>query len=373
MNKTEDGGNQTSLREDQNTHTTRSMPIKGRGAVSNPHNRFAHHTIEEFYDGWSEEADTVGPATTLIRETTRNIVSTNKSPDVPFEKSINPYRGCEHGCIYCYARPTHAYWDMSPGLDFESKIIIKPNAAQLLRDTLTKPGYKPSVICIGANTDPYQPSEAKVHSTRRIIEVLQEFRHPFTIITRSGLIRRDLDILADMAALNLCSVAISVTTLENDLKRKLEPRAPYGRTRLATIESLSRRGIPVTLMVAPMIPYVNDHEMEQILRSGSAAGVSSARYIFIRLPREVHSMFEEWLATHFPERAAKVMNVIKASRGGRAYDSDFETRMRGTGNFADLLGKRFQLEARRLGLNTRSHIELELGLFTYPGKQLSLI
>ncbi|HAK52466.1 MAG TPA: hypothetical protein DCM54_11280 [Gammaproteobacteria bacterium] len=195
MDKAGDGRSKASLGHEEHNHATRSAPIKGRGAVSNPQNRFAHYTVEEFYDGWSEEADTVGPATKLIRETSRNIVSTNKSPDVPFDKSINPYRGCEHGCIYCYARPTHAYWDMSPGLDFESKIIIKPNAPQLLRDTLTKPGYRPSVICIGANTDPYQPTEAKEQSTRRIVEVLQEFRYPFTIITRSGLIRRDLDIL----------------------------------------------------------------------------------------------------------------------------------------------------------------------------------
>lgn len=350
-----------------------STPIKGRGALSNPHNRYQPKKVDPFDDGWDIAEDEPPPLkTTLIEERSRTIITTNDSPDIGFDYSINPYRGCEHGCIYCYARPTHAYWDMSPGLDFETKIIVRPNAAELLREKLSHPKYEVKPLCIGANTDPYQPAEQKLQTTRQCIEVLSEFKHPFSVITKSNLIERDLDLLAPMAEQNLCSVAVSVTTLDNELKRKLEPRTPSGKVRLAAIKRLSDEGIRVTMMVAPMIPYINDHEMEAILAAGREAGAISARYILLRLPLEISGMFREWLHAHYPDRAAKVMSVIRQSRGGKDYQSVFGQRMVGTGEFAELLRQRFEVAARRLGFNNDERFELDYTRFRRTNEQLTL-
>ena len=356
----------------------RLAPRKGRGAVTNPDNRFADKHVVAFDDGWySEDDQPVKLRTQVLEETSRTIISTNRSPDIPFQYSINPYKGCEHGCIYCYARPTHAYWDLSPGLDFETKIITKPNAAALLTETLSKPGYKVSPIMIGANTDPYQPLEATLMTTRSLIEVLSEFNHPFSIISKSGLMVRDLDLLAPMAEKNLFSAAISVTTLDNDLKRKLEPRAASGRVRLETIRTLTKAGVRVSMMVAPMIPYINDHELESILAAGHDAGAVSAGYILLRLPLEISEMFRDWLAVHFPERAEKVMSIVQNTRGGRDYQSGFGKRMRGTGPFADLLNQRFAVASRKLGFESwgrenDSRHDLDCHQFKRHNEQLSL-
>ena len=353
---------------------SRHTALKGRGALSNPSNRFDPQTIEAIHDGWDScEEDQPAPLkTTVLTETSKTIITNNRSPDIPFDFSINPYRGCEHGCIYCYARPTHAYWDLSPGLDFETRIITKPNAAILLREKLTQPGYKPKTLCIGANTDPYQPLESELKITRSIIEVLSEFRHPFSIITKGALIQRDLDLLAPLAEKNLCSVAVSVTTLDNSLKRILEPRTPAGGVRIQTIKNLSEAGIPVTLLAAPMIPYINDQELESILAAGKEAGASSARYILIRLPLEVSPMFQDWLKEHFPDRAKKVMSTIRQSRGGSDYRSVFGERMRGTGPFADLINARWQVSSRKLGYTNDDRYELDYSQFKTSNKQLAL-
>lgn len=346
---------------------------KGRGAVSNPDNRFLGQTTEAFFDGWDIPEDEPGrPATRIIEEQCKTIISTNRSPDIPFDASINPYRGCEHGCIYCYARPTHAYWDLSPGLDFETQIISKPNAAELLRKKISSPRYTPSPISIGANTDPYQPAEARLGITRSIIEVLSEFDHPFSVITKSNLILRDLDLLAPMAEKKLFSAAVSVTTLDNSLKRILEPRTPRGQVRLDAIRQLSEAGINVTLLAAPMIPYINDSELESILRQGKEAGAAAARYILLRLPLEISDMFQEWLTEHFPERAEKVMSIIRQSRGGRDYRSVFGERMVGTGEFAMLLHNRWRVASKKLGFENDRRFELDTTLFRRGNEQLSL-
>jgi DNA repair photolyase len=341
---------------------------KGRGASSNPDNRFAQYSSAQFDDGWNTiEEPAPSIATVILREKSKTIISSNQSPDINFKFSINPYRGCEHGCIYCYARPTHAYWDLSPGLDFESKIIIKPEAASLLRKTLWKPGYQCQPISIGANTDPYQPLEKEHRTTREILEVLQEYRHPFSIITKSQLIRRDIDILSDMAKDNLCSVAVSVTTLQNDLKRKLEPRTASGKARINTIRSLSEAGIRVTMMVAPVIPFINDSEIEDILEAGRDAGAVSAVYIFLRLPREVAGLFRDWLIEHYPDKAEHVMSLVKQSRGGNEYQSSFGKRMVGEGVFAKMIGDRFRVATRRLGFVESGRYSLDTSQFRRPG------
>ena len=349
--------------------------IKGRGALSNPNNRFESTRTEPFHDGWDITQETVAPPKTIIlRDSAKTIISTNASPDIGFDQSVNPYRGCEHGCIYCYARPTHAYWDMSPGLDFETRIVIKENAAELLRGKLSKPGYVVKPICIGANTDPYQPLEANLKITRSIIEVLTEFRHPFSIITKSHLITRDLDLLAPLAEKRLCSVAVTVTTLDSGLKRILEPRAPNGPKRLGAIKALSEAGIIVTMMAAPMIPYINDHELEAILKAGKTAGAADARYILIRLPLEISEMFQDWLQVHFPDRAAKVMSVIRQCRSGKNYRSAFGERMIGTGEFARLLHQRWRITHRHLGFVTVSsdRYDLDHSQFRRHPPQMSL-
>ncbi|MDA0789561.1 MAG: PA0069 family radical SAM protein [Proteobacteria bacterium] len=348
-------------------------PVKGRGAQSNPASRFDQQTVVTIDDGWYQEPGSPTIRTLTVQDKTRTIISTNRSPDIPFEQSVNPYRGCEHGCIYCYARPTHAYWGLSPGLDFETRIIIKPGAANLLRETLMKPGYVCKPICIGANTDPYQPLEAELGTTRSLLEVLVEFEHPFSIITRSGLIRRDIDLLAAAAEKNICSVAVSVTTLDADLKRIMEPRAPTCRSRLAAIRSLTDRGIRTSMMVAPVIPFINDHEIDSILSAGREAGAQSANYILLRLPREVRELFEQWLQVHFPDRASRVMNAIRSTREGEAYKSEFGTRMRGTGEFASLLAQRFALACRQAGFEYDTRFELDTERFNRPFRQLSLL
>lgn len=348
-------------------------PIKGRGAVVSPPNRYADKVTESFDDGWQTvEEETTSPDTIVTTELSKSIISRNKSPDIPFDYSINPYRGCEHGCVYCYARPSHAYWDLSPGIDFETRIIARPTAPELLRRTLSSQRYKPAPLCIGANTDPYQPVEKQLGITRGVIEVLGEFNHPFSLITKSHLVTRDLDLLAPLAARNLCSVAISVTTLDNDLKRLLEPRTPAGKVRLDAVRQLSDAGIRVTVLAAPMIPFVNDQELETIIAAASEAGAVSARYILLRLPLEISEMFRAWLAAHYPDRAERVMKVIQASRGGRDYRSRFGERMVGTGEFAALLNKRWEVSCRKHGLRNDERYQLDYSQFAPPTPQLSL-
>jgi DNA repair photolyase len=280
----------------------------------------------------------------------RSIISRNTSPDIPFSLSINPYQGCEHGCIYCYARPTHAYLDLSPGIDFETRLTYKRNAAALLERELARPGYECSCITLGANTDPYQPVEKEHRITRQLLEVLQRRRHPVAIITKGALVTRDIDILGEMAADGLCSVALSITTLDANLKRNLEPRAASGPARLAAVEALSSAGIPVTVLFAPVIPALNDSEMETILARSHSAGATAAAYILLRLPLEIRELFFEWLQHHYPLRAQHVISVLRQCRGGVDYDSRFGHRMRGTGAFAELLSQRFKVACKRLGL-----------------------
>ena len=289
--------------------------------------------------------------TTVAIQQARTIIARNDSPDIPFTQSINPYQGCEHGCIYCYARPSHAYLDLSPGLDFETKLLAKPNAAALLRAELAAPGYVCDPIALGTNTDVYQPIEREWKITRSILELLAAHEHPFTIVTKSALVERDLDIIAPMAAKNMAHVFVSITTLDPDLARKLEPRAAAPARRLAAIRKLSDAGVPVGVLAAPMIPQLNERDLEAILEAAAAHGATTAGWIMVRLPREVAPLFRAWLDEHYPLRAAHVMSVIQQLRGGRDNDPEFGTRMRGTGNFADLIARRFEIAARRFGLN----------------------
>ncbi|AMX02179.1 PA0069 family radical SAM protein [Microbulbifer thermotolerans] len=348
---------------------------KGRGAASNLAGRFAVQVSARESDGWqSEEEPLERLLTEAIEEKAKTIISSNRSPDLPFSQSVNPYRGCEHGCIYCYARPAHAYMDLSPGLDFESRIFFKPNAPELLELALRKSGYRCTPIAMGTNTDPYQPLEKEKCITRELLEVMQRFNQPVTIVTKSQLILRDLPILAEMAQDRLAQVAISVTTLDNDLKRKLEPRTAGPSARLRTIEHLSRAGIPTAVMAAPMIPALNDCELEAILKAAKVAGAEYAAYILLRLPHEVAPLFRQWLSTHYPERAAHVMSLVQQSRGGRDYRSDFAQRQSGTGVFAQLLRQRFRVAVNKLGLNLRE-LKLDCTRFHTPaqaGEQQSL-
>ena len=340
---------------------------KGRGATLNPAGRFAGERVSlERSDDDDELPERL--ATELRAEAARTIITRNQSPDVPFEKSINMYRGCEHGCIYCYARPAHAYMDLSPGIDFETILFHKPNAPELLRDELAKPGYRPSTINLGSNTDPYQPVEREQQLTRRILEVLQEARHPVSIITKGSLVLRDIDIISEMAADNLASVAVSLTTLDNDVKRKLEPRTASGRQRLAVMRELSDAGIPVTALVAPVIPAITDHEMETLVQEAAAHGATRAAYIFLRLPHEVAALFRDWLQVHYPDRAAHVMSLVQQSRSGQDNSAEFGKRMRGEGAIADLLSRRFRLACRRHGLNQGEVTPLDTSKFRPPGR-----
>src|SRR5690625_1832412 len=345
-------------------------PIKGRGAVGNPTGRFEPYTRSRSDDGWWLDPDELEqrPATKVLPDASRSILARNESPDVPFERSINPYRGCEHGCIYCFARPSHAYLGLSPGLDFETRLFAKHRAPELLREALAKPGYKPSTLALGANTDPYQPIERELEITRRLLEVLAETRHPVSIITKSALVLRDLDILSEMARDNLARVCISLTTLDHRLARILEPRAAQPKRRLQAMRQLSATGVPTAVLTAPVIPAINDSEIESLLNAAAEAGATSASWVLLRLPRELGALFEDWLSAHFPDRKAKVLNLIRESRGGKLYDSHYGTRMRGEGAYAYLLGKRFSVAVRRAGLDKRSW-ELNINGFRAPGPQ----
>lgn len=349
------------------------VPIKGRGAVSNPQGRFETRRRENFDDGWDiEEPPLPALETVVTPETARSIISRNQSPDIPFTQSINPYRGCEHGCIYCYARPSHAYLNLSPGLDFETRLFYKQNAAELLESELRKPGYRPAPITLGANTDPYQPIERKLKVTRSILQVLQRFHHPVSIITKSTLVTRDLDILSDMAQQDLANVMVSITTLDENLKRSLEPRAAGPRARLRCVHALALAGVPVGVLNAPIIPVVNDHEIERILELAAQAGACGAGYVLLRLPHEVKDLFREWLNTHLPERAAHVMSIIRQMRGGQDYQAEFGTRMRGTGEYAELIARRFAVACKKFRLQNARRLRLSSAHFRPPPHQAQL-
>jgi DNA repair photolyase len=331
-------------------------PTKGRGTVWAIEHRYARQTGESYDDGWGTldqeaSAERVGPETTVIEERVKSILSKNDSPDLSFDLSINPYRGCEHGCIYCFARPTHSYLGMSPGVDFETRIIAKVNAAERLRDAFAARAYVPSPINIGAATDAYQPVERKLLITRSVIEVMAECAHPFSLVTKSSGVERDLDLVAPMAARGLVAVYVSVTSLDPALARILEPRAAAPHRRIRTIETLARAGVPVGVSVSPIIPFLNEPEIERILETAAGAGARSAFGIVLRLPWEVNPLFQRWLDQHFPDRAARVMARIREMRGGRDYDSTFATRMRGEGVWADLIAQRLATAKRRFGLD----------------------
>ncbi|WP_285020354.1 PA0069 family radical SAM protein [Novosphingobium sp. fls2-241-R2A-195] len=353
--------------------------IKGRGAISGAASARFNLPAREADGDWLDVAETVDgpvrhPATTVTEEHPRSILSFNKSPDVPFDRSINAYRGCEHGCIYCFARPTHAYHDLSPGLDFETKLFAKPTAAKLLRETLAKPGYKPAPIAMGTNTDPYQPIETRYHITREVLELCLDVRHPVTITTKSDRVLRDLDLLERLAAHNLVHVGISVTSLDPVLSQKLEPRAASPAKRMAALGRLVAAGVPAHVSIAPVIPSINDSFMEAILEDAATRGVRSASWIVIRLPHEVAPLFREWLDAHFPQRAGKVIATIRSIRGGRDNDPNFVTRMRPEGVWADLFRRRFRVAATRLGI-TGPHVALDCTRFRRPSLdgQLSLL
>jgi DNA repair photolyase len=348
------------------TETIRTS-IKGRGAASNAEGRFAVRVHEAEDDGWFVDGEPPPhPHTTVNLENARSIISRNESPDVPFSESINPYRGCEHGCFYCFARPTHSYLELSPGLDFETKLFAKTNAAERLRAELAKPGYRCSPIALGTNTDPYQPIERRYRITRQILELLAECRHPFSIVTKNALVERDLDLLAPLAEKNLVKVFLSVTTLDNRLAAKMEPRASAPHRRVQAIRTLSEAGVPVGVMFAPVIPMVNDAELEAVLEASRDAGADSAGYVVVRLPHELKTLFREWLAQHLPLRAEHVMSLIQQLRGGRDYDATFGSRMRGEGVFAQLIAKRFQLAHQRLGFRGGRERVLDCTQFVPP-------
>ncbi len=348
--------------------------IKGRGAVSNASGRFENQRREAFDDGWDQANEPARPPTEVQIDSSRSVLVYNESPDVPFDCSLNPYRGCEHGCIYCFARPTHAYLGLSPGLDFETRLFSKPDAAALLENELRKPGYRCQTVALGVNTDAYQPLERRLGITRSVLEVLQAYRHPLAIVTKSALVERDIDILREMAADDLVSVNVSVTTLDAELARRLEPRAAAPRRRLRTIETLAEAGIPVSVLVAPIIPVLTDPELDSILTAARDAGAASAGYILLRLPLEVNELFQQWLQAHYPQKAAHVMTRVRDTRGGKDYDSRFGLRMRGSGAFADMIAQRFRLACRKLDLHPRD-FELNTADFRVPprsGDQLGL-
>ncbi|MGH9335032.1 MAG: PA0069 family radical SAM protein [Vicinamibacteria bacterium] len=343
------------------------MKRRGRGAVTNPTGRFERYQYVPI-----EERDRI--ETTVTPDSTRTIIASNDSPDVPFDFSINPYRGCEHGCIYCFARPTHAFLGLSPGLDFETRIFSKPKAAELLRKELSKPGYVCHPLALGANTDPYQPVERDLRIPRSIVEVLAEHDHPLSIVTKSQLVLRDVDLLAPMAKKNLASVFVSITTLDPDLARRMEPRASTPEKRLETLRGLSQEGIPCGVLASPMIPALNDSELERILKEGSEAGATTAGYVLLRLPLELKDLFSEWLQTHYPAKAKHVEALVRETRGGGLYQSEFGTRMRGTGPYAELLEKRFRAAVKKFDLN-RPRPALDTSLFrrtSLPGAQMRL-
>ena len=337
----------------------------GRGALSNASSRFDDEKKIRTTDGWDVEDELPPLRTTLTRDATRTILARNTSPDVPFDRSINPYRGCEHGCIYCFARPTHAYLGLSPGLDFETKILFKPEAAKLLVAELASPKYRCDVVAMGTNTDPYQPVERDLKITRSILKVLSEFNNPVGIVTKNHLITRDIDILSDMARRNLAEVFLSVTTLDKKLARDMEPRASAPHRRLEAIRELTAAGIPTGVMTAPMIPGLNDHEMEAILEAATEAGATRAGFTVLRLPLEIKDLFDEWLRANRPDRAEKVLSLVRQLRGGALYQAEFGLRMKGEGPIAQLLGARFQAAVKRLGLN-RIRYRLDTLRFAVP-------
>jgi DNA repair photolyase len=350
--------------------------FKGRGALTNRVGRFESTTRERTDDGWYQDEVPSVVHETVLPDHARSVITSNDSPDVGFDVSINPYRGCSHACVYCFARPSHAYWGLSAGLDFETKLFYKDNAVELLEAELAKPRYVCKPVALGINTDGYQPLEKRLEITRSILAVLTRCRHPVTIITKSALIVRDLDLLRQLAADRLVSVMLSITSLSNDIKRTLEPRTASPQARLRVVKELTEAGVPVGVMVAPVIPAITDHELEDILAAARAAGATSASYVLLRLPHEVKDLFREWLAEHYPDRARHVMSLINQTRGGKDYDSRFGVRMRGTGPIADLLRTRFELAARKLGFDAGGNRHaLATDLFRPPARhtaQLSL-
>jgi DNA repair photolyase len=345
-----------------------SLARRGRGAVSNPPPRYDALAAEPFDDGWNtlESFQDLPPLpTTLSRDASRSVISWNTSPDLGFDRAVNPYRGCEHGCVYCYARPSHAYLGYSPGLDFETRLVFKPDVAALLEKELRRPGYSAMPIALGSNTDPYQPVERTLKLTRAVLEVLEKFGHPLSIVTKSAGVLRDLDILQRMAARGLVRVWLSVTTLDPALARRMEPRAATPERRLAAVAALAQAGVPAGVLAAPMIPGLNDAELEKILERAAKAGARHAGYVLLRLPHELRQMFEDWLNTHYPDRARHVLALIRETRGGVLNDSRFHDRFVGQGAYAELLGKRFDRAARSLGLAER--MPLETRHFSVPG------
>ena len=367
---------------------------KGRGAVSNPAGRFEHHRSDPVDDGWAPgvapeaaagdpdptsgqagdfgEFEASSPETQFFPDKTKNLIATNDSPDIPFSQSINPYKGCEHGCVYCYARPTHSYLDLSPGLDFETRIFYKTGVVERLREALDHPRYECSTLAMGTNTDPYQPGERRLQITRRILETLLEYRHPVSIVTKGAAVLRDLDLLCPLAEQGLAAVMVSVTTLDNGLKTRLEPRTASPGARLRAVRTLHEAGVPVGVMAAPMIPYVNDHELESIVEAAADAGAQMVGYTMLRLPYEVKDLFKEWLAEHYPLKAEHVMSRVRDTRGGREYSAEWGKRMRGEGPFAELLARRHQVAVRKHGLAERGLPTLRTDLFRPRTEQLAL-
>jgi len=352
-------------------------PPRGRGALGNPEHRFTRVENRAVDDGWPREIEDLPPVrTTVTAETAKTIISRNQSPDVPFEQSINPYRGCEHGCVYCFARPSHSYLDLSPGLDFETKLFFKQNALQLLEAELRNPKYECKPIVLGINTDAYQPIERELKITRQLLELLLEYRHPVSILTKGITILRDLDVLGELADRNLLSVSVSLTTMDNELKRTLEPRTASPTGRLKVIRAMADLGLKPGVLVAPVIPQVNDREIESILEAAAEAGAGSAGYVLLRLPHELKTVFREWLETHYPDRAKHVMSLVQQMRSGKEYDSAFGTRMTGTGPFATLIRNRFRVAQRKFGLAADDRFELDTTRFRRParsGDQLALL
>ncbi len=347
---------------------------KGRAAASNPANRFESLSRASEHDGWDLPEDLPPVRTEVSVERPRSVITRNSSPDLSFDRSINPYRGCEHGCIYCFARPTHAYLGWSPGLDFETRLVARPEAPAVLERELASKRYRPRMIAIGTNTDPYQPVERELRIMRGVLEVLQAYRHPVGVVTKGTLIERDADILGEMGQAGLARAGISVTTLDTGLARRMEPRVPSPARRLRAIERLAKAGCEVRVMVSPVVPGLTEHEMERILAAARDAGATSASWIMLRLPREVSPLFREWLAEHVPDRAARVMARVREAHGGRDYDAEWGQRLRGQGGFAEIIAQRFKLAVRRLGLATDLP-PLRTDLFRVPekpGDQLSL-
>ncbi|KWA27423.1 radical SAM protein [Burkholderia multivorans] len=360
-------GAQMDDRSDNEFPIAPPVPRKGRGAVDNLQGRYESALREAVDDGWahvSDDADLPAPLRTQVfEERAKSILTRNQSPDIPFSVSLNPYRGCEHGCIYCFARPTHSYLGLSPGLDFESRIYAKINATELLEREISRKSYVPEPIALGVNTDAYQPVERDLRITRSVIEVMHDRGLPFAAITKSSLIERDLDLLAPMAERGQVMAAVTITTLDADLARTLEPRAATPARRLRTIRALRDAGVPVGVSIAPLIPFVTEPDLERVLEACAEAGATHANYIILRLPWEVAPLFKSWLAAHFPDRAERVMNRVRDMRGGKDYDSDFAKRMKGEGIWADLLRQRFRQAVKRLGLNERRHGILDLSQF----------